>query len=274
MMKSRKVNPWARAIADKMRDSPEGVARLDVGKKDLDALLEYLSVENKARRIHSHSTTGCDLPGKPGGKLTRVTVYPAGWKNSATPTHSRRFESESYAVRYLQEQQRKGQAVRLVNELGQYLDDIFASIDNPARVKTLSSKARKVSRDSWLVETWEPGQLLKNQSGDFSEAELIGAAMSGIDIARRARRQRQDNQPKATEASVKKTAHCSWEDIVADFMAYRGTVYSAAELQISIKRGYAIASKLGDRIQRNTGMTPANWFAKLKKHPPIPPGMG
>lgn len=273
MKMTRKANPWARVIADKMKDSPDGVARLDVCKKDLDALLEYLSAENAARRIHSHSTTGRDLP-RMKGAFTRVAVYPAGWKNNAAPTHSRRFESEAEAVRYLQEQRRKGQAVRLVNELGQYLDDIFASIDNPDRVKKLSSKARKVSRDSWLVETWEPGQLLKNQSGDFSEAELIGAAMNGISVARRSRWQREDNQPKATEASVKKTAYCSWADIVADFTAYKGNCYSAAELKISRKRGYAIASKLGDRIRRNTGMTPAKFFASLKKHPPIPPGMG
>ncbi len=263
MKKTHKVNPWAKVIADKMRESSDGVARLDVSQNDLGALLDYLSAENKARRIHSHSTTGSDLPGMKRGKLTRVAVYPAGWKTSAKPNSSKLFESEAEAVKYLRAQRRKGALVRMVNEADHYLDEVFSSIDDPARHKALMRQANKISTGRWIVQTWEPGAMLKHLATDYSEAELIGAAIAGISVTRR---RRWTNTENAT-AGGKARATCTDEQIEAAFTEYRQrnprNSYASAESFVARKLGYSNPRKLGERIKRMTGNTPAKWYKTL-----------
>ena len=271
MNKTRKPNTWAKVIADKMKHSPDGVARLDVSKTDLGAMLEYLSAENNARRIHSHSTTGSDLPGMKRGALTRVAVYPAGWKPTAQPTCSKLFESEPEAVKYLQAQRRKGALVRMVNEANQYLDEVFGSIDEPARHKALMRQANKISAGRWIVQTWKPGALLKHLATDYSEAELIGAAMDGISVTRRSRRQREDIAPKGGKARGLKKFGRTDERILNAFAEYkrtpsnRGHSYATAETNLYKKLGYKGGSPrcLGKRLRRITNKPNAEFFNSL-----------
>ncbi len=270
-MKTRKANPWEKVIADKMKQSPDGVARLDVSKDDLAPLLKYLSAENNARRIHSHSTTGCDLPSMKKGKLTRVAVYPAGWKTTAKPTCSKLFESEAEAVKHLQAQRRKGALVRMVNEADQYLNEVFGSIDEPARHKALMRQATKISTRRWIVQTWEPGSLLKHLATDYSEAELIGAAMAGISVARRMRWRNTDNAPKGGKARGIKIFGRTNEQILNAFAEYkrtpsnRGHFYATAETNLYKKLGYKGDSPrcLGKRLQRITNKPNAEFFNSL-----------
>ena len=267
-MKTRKANPWEKVIAGKMKQSPDGVARLDVSKDDLAPLLEYLSAENDARRIHSHSTTGCDLPGTKKGALTRVVVYPDGWETTAKPTCSKLFEGEAEAVKYLQAQRRKGALVRMINEATQYLDEVFGSIDDPARLKALMRQKNKISTSRWIVHTWEPGELLKHEARDFSEAELIGAAMAGISVARRRRWQNTDNAPKGGKARGIKIFGRTDEQIVKAFIEYKrtpsnkGHSFATAEMNLYKKLGYKGDSPrcLGKRLRRITNVPNAKWF--------------
>ena len=264
MKKTHKVNPWAKVIADKMRESYDGVARLDVSQNDLGALLDYLSAENKARRIHSHSTTGSDLPGMKRGKLTRVAVYPAGWKTSAKPNSSKLFESEAEAVKYLRAQRRKGALVRMVNEADHYLDEVFSSIDDPARHKALMRQANKISTGRWIVQTWEPGAMLKHLATDYSEAELIGAAIAGISVTRR----RRWTNTESGGGDAGNRGYIAYPELLDLLKKHKaaGLDYSEAEKAIArekLPRNYS-HYKIRDRIERREKVKrAADFYATL-----------
>lgn len=174
--------PLAERIAKAMKDSPDGVVRLDVPEKHLHSVCSYLQTSQNAGRIGAFLRVSNADPARLKIRLWRIAVFPVGWKNPAKPLRVRFFddaaddEAEEKASRYVAEQVRKGFFARIVSPMMDFKANPVVFLDDDECCKR---------RRLWTVEVWKPGEYLKFLATDFSQVELLDAMQKHIASARR-----------------------------------------------------------------------------------------
>ena len=171
MKKRVEVDPWARLIADRMKESPDGIARIDAD--DLEGMpADYITKELEAGRL-GEVRIGGSLRHKEFGKKSRIAIFPVGWKNPAPPIRKVRFETQAAAINYAEKQQRNGVFVRI--SLERPKPEEMAQPELPEWLPPLTLRFGTKNKPGWYVWEWTPANYLKHIATEYSEVELLTA---------------------------------------------------------------------------------------------------